>query len=160
MNRLLFFLALLLLFTACNSSKSVSPEALARQQKVFDKVEARDFTIQVNTAVPSRWKSVSLSSYYDLTLRNDSAFAHLPFFGRAYMAPIGEDGGIKFSEPLSDYRAELNSKGDGMEIFFAVKSRGTHYKVYLSVFNNGLSSLRISSLNRDPMSYSGEMVLE
>src|ERR1035437_3167122 len=73
-------------------------------QELTQKVKSKDFTVSVNTADPVRMRQFYLTSEYDLQLKNDSAFAFLPYFGVAYSAPYGGgEGGIKFAEPMMNY---------------------------------------------------------
>ena len=95
-----FGLAALLFLVSCSSSKTLP----ATVDKVTQKVQSKDFVITVNYANPLRGQQIYLTSDYDLRIKNDSAFAYLPYYGVAYVAPYGiSEGGIKFSEPVNDY---------------------------------------------------------
>ncbi|MDD2415405.1 MAG: DUF4251 domain-containing protein, partial [Parabacteroides sp.] len=62
-------------------SKEEKKELKAKQVKEL--VEAKDFKITVDRVLPMKGRSRSLTSEYTLTIKNDSVFSHLPYFGQA-----------------------------------------------------------------------------
>jgi predicted component of type VI protein secretion system len=77
MKTKLIFYALLVLFAACSSLKT-APDVI---REITRKVESKDYTIAVNYANPLRMRPVYLTSEYEVRIKNDSAFAYLPYFG-------------------------------------------------------------------------------
>jgi hypothetical protein len=125
-------------------------------KEVSMKVESNDFTIDVTTANPLRGKQIHLSYGYDLRIKNDSAIAFLPYFGVARSAPYGGgEGGIKFAEPMREYTSLPNKKGNGWDIKFKVNTHPYNYEVSVNVFNNGSSTIYVSSYERDPITFNG-----
>lgn len=139
--------------TSCSSVRATPENA----QAVAYKVEQKDYTITADHAIPARGKRIYLSGNYDLQVRGDSAIVYLPFFGRAYSATFGEDGGIKFADKLYDYKAEPTKKGDGWNISFKVDTKNDNYSVMLLLFNNGNASFSVSSVNKEAISYTGQL---
>jgi hypothetical protein len=153
-KKLIFTLIILVFFTsACFTTKS-SPE---KNQAVTQKIQSKDFTIVVNYAYPMRGRQIYLNSVYDLRIKNDSAFAFLPFFGVAYVISYGSDGGIKFDEPVNDYSISNNKKSNGWDIHFKIKSVEDTYEIYINIFENGRSSITVNSMNKDAITYDGEV---
>lgn len=151
------FIAIVSSFFACSSSKNL-PE---NSSKVLQKLQSKDFTIKVNYALPARGSQIYLTSDYDLKIKNDSAFAYLPYYGVAHVAPYNSaDGGIEFSEPMSDYTFTENKKKDGWKITFKVKIRIYGADVYIDIYKNGSSFLTVNSFERESISFSGEMKLD
>jgi hypothetical protein len=149
-----FTIILLFFMMSCSSSKT----AVKVITEITQKVESKDFTINVNSANPQRMKQIFLTSEYDLRTKNDSAFAFLPYFGVAYITDYGSnDGGIKFAEPMTDYFITPNKKSTGWDIRFKVKSKQTLYDFYLNVFNNGSTIFTVSSFQRDAITFNGEV---
>ena len=144
---------MLVIIASCSSLKT-SPDVV---NEVTQKVKSKNYTIEVNYANPMRWKQIYLNSDYDLRIKNDSAFAYLPFFGVAYSVPYGGDGGIKFSEPMSDYHITTNKKSDGWDIHFKIKAKETDYEIYLNIYNNGSSIISVNSFNKDAITFNGEI---
>jgi hypothetical protein len=159
MKTLLICITFLLLFfmTSCSFSKT-TPETI---NEVTRKIESKDFTIVVNYANPMRMKPVFLTSEYDLRIKNDSAFAYLPYYGVAHVAPFDpSQGGIKFAEPLTDYKVTPNKKSNGWDIRFKVKGRESVYDIIMSIFNNGSTMFSVTSYERDMITFNGEMKVE
>ena len=153
-TQIISILMLSFLITSCLSLKT-APETI---KEINRKVESKDFTIAVNYANPLRMKPVYLTSEYDVRIKNDSAFAYLPYYGVAYTAPYNStEGGIKFAEPMSEYKIIPHKKADGWDIRFRVKSKLTVYDFSLTIFNNGSSSISVSSYEKDRINFIGEV---
>jgi len=142
---------------SCSAFRT-TPETI---REMTQKVQAKDFTVEVNYANPMRWKPMYLNPDYDLRIKNDSAFAYLPYFGVAYSAPYGGgEGGIRFAEPMKDYSIVPTRKKDGWDIRFKIKGKEDGYEIYMNVFNNGSTTISISSVNRDAINFTGEVKKE
>jgi len=156
MKTLLIYSTFVLLFfmTACSSIKTAT-ETIG---EVTRKVESKDVTVTVHYANPLRMKQVVLTSEYDLRIKNDSAFAYLPYFGVAYSAPYGSsEGGIKFAEPMTDYAIASNKKSNGWDIHFKIRSKEDVYEIFMNIFNNGSALFSVTSQKRDMISFNGEV---
>ncbi|HLP04558.1 MAG TPA: DUF4251 domain-containing protein [Paludibacter sp.] len=144
----------LLVLAACSSSRTLPETA----NEVARKVQSKDFSIRANYANPMRGSQLYLTSEYDLRIKNDSAFAFLPYYGVAYMAPFNPaEGGIKFAEPMEDYSLVPNKKNNGWFVRFKVNAREYNYVFSITIFANGNSSFTVTSYQRDPITFSGEM---
>lgn len=147
-------LVVLLYLSSCSTTKNT----IETVQQITQKVESKDFTIKVNYALPMRMKQIALTSDYDLKIKNDSAFAYLPYYGVAHVAPMNpSEGGIKFNEKLTDYNIRQNKKKDGWEINFKVINNEYHYQIYLNIFNTGSSTITINSYERDAITFYGNI---
>lgn len=147
---------LLFFMTSCLSSKT-APETI---NAVTHKVESKDFTVVVNYANPQRMRPVFLTSDYHLRIKNDSAFAFLPYFGVAHIAPLDpSEGGIKFAAPMDNYTITPHKKSSGWDVRFKVRSKESVYEIFMNIYNNGSSTFSISSYERDMISYNGNIVL-
>lgn len=85
-----FALPLLLQPLASRGQQGRSRQAYIRQ--VRRAIENRDFTIRVNQAFPMVHGPVHLDPGYELRVRPDSLWVHLPYFGRVYLAPMNPPG--------------------------------------------------------------------
>ena len=149
-----FAFVLLFFMTSCSSSKTTP--ALIRE--IAQKLESKNFSVEMNYAEPLRGRQVYLNSGYDLSVRNDSAFAYLPYYGVAYVAPYNSnEGGIKFAELMSGYRIVRNKKSTGWDITFKVKSPSYSYDIAMNVYDNGSVQLSFYSYERDLIRFSGEL---
>ena len=74
-----------------------------KEQTVKEKIESENYRIEINTAYPRRGRMIPLTSIYSVTIRNDSVFSQLPYFGRAYSIPYGGGQGLMFNAPIDQY---------------------------------------------------------
>ena len=58
-------------------------------------VESKNYVFKADYVNPQTGRSRSLTSEYDLTIKPGEVISYLPYFGRAYSAPINSEGGIK-----------------------------------------------------------------
>jgi hypothetical protein len=151
-NILGFLLGLSLI--SCSTAK-ILPDKI---NQIRQKIESENFTIQVNYANPLRGSQIYLTSDYDLKIKNDSAYAYLPYFGVAFVAPYGSsEGGIQFKKPVSDYKMKPMTKDKGWNIHFQVKSEYTTYNFSIQIFSNGQSDFTVTSFDKDAISFSGAL---
>jgi len=152
--RLVCFAFMLFFVISCSSLKT-TPEII---NTITNKVESKDFTVSVNYANPFRMKPVYLTSGYDLRIKNDSAFAFLPYYGVAQIAPYNSsEGGIKFATLMTKYSITPNKKSNGWIIHFRVNSGQSVLDVSLDVFNNGSTTFTVTSYERDMITFIGEI---
>ena len=132
----------------------LSMEAQLDTAIVRQKVEAKRYTFVAQTALPMRGRTVQLTSLYDLRVTSDSVIAGLPYYGRAYSAPINpSDNGINFTSVSFDYQAKYRKKR--WEIKIRPKDNQTVSEMNLTIYSNGKASLQVISNNRQPISFSG-----
>ncbi|MBE7173430.1 MAG: DUF4251 domain-containing protein [Williamsia sp.] len=146
--------SLLILITACflQVSGQNKKNDNAALQKALD---TKHFVFVAQTVTPLRGGVRQLTSQYDLTLSGDTVISSLPYFGRAYVAPMNpSESGLSFTTTTSDYRVKLKKKG-AREIGISTKAAGDNQRMQLTVFSNGTASLQVTSNNRDAISFTG-----
>ena len=119
-------------------------------------VEAKNYIFKAQTMTPARGSLHQLTSEYDLTVKGDSVVAYLPYFGRAYSAPINSEGGINFTSAKSGYT--LKQKKNRYEITIEPGDVTDVQQLYLDIYENGRANLRVVSINRQSISYGGYIV--
>ncbi len=148
MRVFLMQLSCLLLFcTALQTADAQLDEGQVRQ-----KMSAQLYTVRVQTAIPLRGRSIPITSPYDLRVTPDSVIADLPYFGRAFSAPYGStDNGIKFISTNFSYTSKFRK--NRWEILIQPKDATDIDRVTISIFNNGRSTVRVQSNNRQSISF-------
>lgn len=98
------------------------------------------------------------SNYFKMI--GDSISAELPYFGEVQMSSghYGGEAGIKINSKIEDYEIEKNEKSQSYKLTFNVNGETEGYKVFLTMFPNGRSSLRINGNNRFPIEYTGNFM--
>ncbi|MGZ3923274.1 MAG: DUF4251 domain-containing protein [Flavisolibacter sp.] len=148
---------LLSLFAVVLSSTfSLAQQPDKEQVKSF--VESKEFTFQARTVIPMTGGSRQLTSEYDVRFLGDSVISYLPYFGRAYTGGYGSDnGGIEFTSTKFDYKAKARKKG-GWDITIRPKDAKGVEEMDLTISDDGSASLRVTSTNRQPISFYGVVV--
>lgn len=150
-----FLLLMATAFTACTISAQTSGKPAANQSTIHKQIEEKQFLFVAQTALPMRGRSVQLTSSYDLRISGDSVIAYLPYYGRAYSAPVNTyDGGIKFTSVKNTFTVK-DRKKSGWEITIQPVDANDIRELGLTIFPNGSASLRVTSNNRDPISFNG-----
>lgn len=130
------------------------------QNPVDDKTKAlidtKNFIFRAETAIPQRGGTRYLTSEYDLRVSKDTVIAFLPYFGRAYTAPMDPTkGGIKFTSTDFEYTARQKKRGWDITITPKDATDADVRYLVLSISNKGYGSLRVICNNRDAISFSG-----
>lgn len=117
-------------------------------------VESKNYVFVARMANPQVGSSRQLTPDYDLTITSDTVISYLPYFGRAYVAPIDpSEGGIKFTSTKFDYKPEYDGKQ--WKITIKPKDASDVRQLYLDIFDNGTASLQVISTNRQTISFNG-----
>lgn len=162
MKTKLFLFTGLLVFAGFVSAQNENRQsrAAAMEAKVKKAVDSGRFCLVMNQAQPMVGGLITLTAEYTLTMAQDSAIAFLPYFGRAYSAPMDpSEGGIKFSGPVMEKKVVFNEKKKGYEINFSVRTRDDVYRLYVNVWLNGTADINVISNNRQSISFSGDIRL-
>lgn len=169
---LLFFIFL----TGCASApKQVSPEKYQEFEKL---VLNKNYTINSNWAYPMASNSLNqlqntglfpigsnastidvsgTSNYF--TIKNDSIFADLPYFGERQMGGNynSSDIGINIKSPLENVISEKDKNGNYI-IKLSAKDSKNHtesYRITARLFQNNTTSIFINSSHRTPIQFRG-----
>ena len=150
---------LLLLFVSVCGICAIAQEPKTNQAEGEEKVgkilDAQRYVFKAQSVHPTRGRVVQLNTDYDLKVSPDTIQSYLPYFGRAYSAPIGESGGpMDFVSKDFEYARKARRKG-GWDISIMPKDGKGVREMFLVVFENGSASLRVTSNNREPISYNG-----
>jgi len=140
---------ILAIFSNTNAQDSRSTAAIKTM------IESKHFLFIAQMASPMSGRTRQLTSDYDLKIKPDTIDSDLPYFGRAYTAPIDPaDAGIDFTSVKFDYNIIPGKKG-GWEITIKPKDVTDINGMYLSVSENGYALLRVNSNNRQAISFTG-----
>jgi len=127
---------------------------------VKENVENRNYRFVAQTALPLQGRVRQLTTEYTLKVTKDTIIADLPYFGRAYSAPIGAtNGGIQFTSTNFDYTSTEKKKG-GWDISIKPKDTQDVRELSLSISQNGYASLQVISNNRQTISFNGYLKIK
>ena len=146
-------------FTLSAQEKKSKKEV--RQEKFDQTIELinkGDFKFEARRAYPQGGRSIDLTTNYGfITIKQEMAEGDLPYFGRAYTATYGGDGGIKFDGEMLNKKSEVNEKRQKVIFTFEIRDKDT-YKVTMDIGYNGNASVSITSNNRSHISYQGDII--
>jgi hypothetical protein len=118
-------------------------------------VEARNYVFKAQTALPTSGNTRQLTSDFDLQVSKDTIVSDLPYFGRAYTAPLNpSEGPLRFTSTDFQYIATDRKKG-GWNITITPKDLQDPRQLTMSIFENGTASVVVTSYNRQPISFNG-----
>jgi len=146
------------LFAQEKSKKQLRAErAIKKQQQTEAMINAKEFVFIGRTAIPTGFKTMDLTTNTNyVKFHPDSIESYMPFFGKAYGSiGYGGDGGLKFGGTPEDYTVTKGTKN--YQVNASIKGTNDYYKISLSVSFEGSASLSITSNNRSPISYNGEI---
>lgn len=159
-------LALAMALTGCSASSSTSSEGspgsrrekkAADFEKVATLIESGNYQFTVSNASPAGGRTIQITSEYTLAARDGEYEAQLPYFGRAYSASYGGDGGIEFKGKPQDFQLTRNEKKNTLLVSFTIGSESDQYQVRLEVGASGYGTLQVSSQKRQNISYYGQV---
>jgi hypothetical protein len=147
-----------LVFFQCSSSKkSANQNTKLTGEDVRNMVNNKDFIFVAERVLPFRGSSRLLTSEYDVTVKKDSLISYLPFFGRAYQAPIDPSkGGMQFTSTNFSYEVNAN-KNNGWDVIIKPKDYHEVQQFSFRIFENGSASLNVINTNKDPISFNGHV---
>ncbi|WP_106831051.1 DUF4251 domain-containing protein [Parabacteroides pacaensis] len=137
-------------------AQSKTDKKNTEEQIVKELLESKEYTIEVDRAIPMRGPSRHLTSPYTLEIKGDSVISYLPYFGEAYSVPYGGGKGLIFEAPITDYKLSFNKKGLA-KIKFKTYSGEDTFTYTIEVFPNGSASINVLAMNRQGISFYGEL---
>jgi len=152
----IFLPALLCLCIASAQPAQGSKDKQAtKEARIKNWVDSQAYTFKAQSAMPMSGNTRQLTSDYDLKVTKTSVVSYLPYFGKAYSAPLNTSGGgIQFTSKDFSYTSTPKKKG-GWDILIKPKDYRDVQQMSLSITESGYASLQVTSTNRQAISFSG-----
>ncbi|MDO5523267.1 MAG: DUF4251 domain-containing protein [Bacteroidia bacterium] len=154
---LLIVMSVVLGLTTCGTAQSAAEkEAVAAE--IQQRMNDFDFTFKATYAYPTGFRSMYLSPFYDVKVSPDTVRAYLPYYGRAYVAPMDpREGGIKFTSTNFDYQVEPGRKKGNWQVNIRTNDTGREIFLFFDIWENGTARLNVTDTNRQPISFQGDV---
>ena len=153
----LLIIGISMLLTGCGTTQK-SLEKAQKAELLNEQIAAMDFTFNATYAYPQNYKSVYLSPYYDVKVSPDTVVAYLPFYGRAYTAPMDPtEGGIKFTSTDFDYEIEEGKKAGNWLVTINTKDTKRPFTLFFDLWDNGTARLSVQDRDRQSISFQGNV---
>ena len=118
-------------------------------------VDSQHFVFVAQSVIPLRGRFRNLTSLYDVSISKDTMVSYLPYFGRAYSAPINpSDAGLDFTSTNFLYSVTPHKKS-GWDVVIKPKDKMEIQQYLFTIYDNGSASLNVISTSRDPISFNG-----
>ena len=150
-------LCMILVIAAFGQDKQPT-KAEIKSAKVEKSIRSGNYEITVNQANPMSGGIRNLTSDYSVRISGDSSYVYLPYFGRAYSAPYGGDGGIKASTLMDNYKVDYK-EGKSYSIGFSLKATNDTYRFSITLWTDGSTSINVTCNNRQAINYLGYLKL-
>ena len=125
------------------------------KQDIKNYIDAKRFVFNAQSATPMGGRFVQLTGGYDLKISPDSVISYLPYYGRAYSAPLDPSkSGIQFTSTKFEYTKSERKKG-GWDIVIKPKDVQDPRQLILTVSAGGNATLQVISNDRQAISFSG-----
>lgn len=110
--------------------------------------------ITVALATTQRGSTIPLTADFFIELRGDSVTAQLPYFGRAYVAPMGTDNVLHFATRIIGFSA---ARGDGGAERMEFKARTVEdlFRFRITIHADGQAEVDVYPQRRDRISFDG-----
>lgn len=154
--RLLILMGIVLLFGGQFLFAQNKGEKEQLSTEVKEMIDGKQFTIDVNRALPMGGNSVNLTSSYSFELKGDSAISYLPYYGRAYSVPYGGGDGLRFEKPIAEYECSYDKKGVA-NIKFVTRTDDDRYRFSIQIYPGGSAYINVSPTNKQSISFLGEL---
>lgn len=133
------------------STSTISKEALLERS-----ILARQYTFHAQSAMPLGGRLIQLTTPYELTIKGDSLEVFLPYFGRAFVAPMDPTkSGIQFTS--TDFEYTIKEAKRGWNITITPNDVRDVRQLFLQVSESGMANLQVTSNNRQPISFNGRV---
>lgn len=146
-------LALASALTACGTAARTAggPQAVSTGPAATPPDSLR---ITVGMATTQRGSTIPLSADFFVELRGDSVTAQLPYFGRAYVAPMGTDNVLHFATRITDFSS---ARGDGGAERMEFKARTVEdlFRFRITVYADGQAEVDVYPQRRERISFDG-----
>lgn len=146
-----------LLFFGCGASQSATEKA-KQAQFLSEQIESFNFEFVATYAYPQNFRPINLSSPYDVKVSSDTVQAYLPYYGRAFSAPMDpSEGGIKFTSTDFKYEIEKGRKAGNWIIKIITADTNRPFELNFNLWDNGIGSLNVQDRDRQSISFQGSV---
>lgn len=143
------------------ASCAASQISKAEKNRLSAMIQAGHFIFKAQKAMAQNGYSRVLTSDYTLTVLKDSINTWLPYFGRAYRAPMDpSEGGIHFSSTDFSYHMTERRKSGWQVEIIPHDHKDQVDKMQLTITPSGYGTLQVISTHRSPITFYGKVKAE
>ena len=118
-------------------------------------VDSGNYVFHAQSATSMGGRIRQLETDYTVTITKGKITADLPYFGEAYSAPTDPtESGIQLTSTVFNYSVKPRKK-DGWNVMIKPKDAKDVQQVLLTISSEGYTSLQVTSLSRQPITFNG-----
>ena len=149
---------LLIAFAAMVASGASAQSTDDKTAPFRNMVDSQRYIFQAQTALPLRGGARHLTTEYDLKVTKEAINSDLPYFGRAYSAPMNAtQSPLQFTSKDFSYTTTPRKKG-GWDVVIKPNDYTDVRLMTLTISTAGYATLQVTSQNRDAISFNGVIV--
>ena len=143
-------------FSQCSTAQKNSEDKNDSKKLAFkNMVDSQHFVFVAQSVTPLRGRFRNLTSEYDVSISKDTMVSYLPYFGRAYTAPLNpSEAGLDFTSTNFSYSVSPHKK-NGWDVVIKPKDKTEIQQYVFTIYDNGNANLNVISTSRDPISFDG-----
>jgi hypothetical protein len=125
---------------------------------VLGAITAKRWHIDINTMNTMRYGSRTVTPDFYLELKGDTLHSYLPYLGQTRVSStLSPSIGLNFEEPVLKYKESMPKSKKYTQIDIDVKTREDSYHYVIEVKDSGEATIRVRSMNSDPISFDGTL---
>jgi hypothetical protein len=157
---LVLLLSVTMVFSQTKSKKQLRKEVKAQKiQLIKDGIYNKTFVFKAYSVVPMNEKTKALTTDFGIEVRGDSIFSYMPYYGNTYSRERQDasfnNSPMGFMQPMESYKRTKTKKGYEVEV--EVNNNGDIINLVFHISQIGSASVVASSLNRQAISYMGDI---
>jgi hypothetical protein len=147
-------------FIACGAQKTAA-EKEAQAAAIRNAMETFEFRFDATRALPTGFRTVNLSPVFDVRVSPDTVQVNLPFFGRAFRAPMNpSESPYRFTSTNFDYNVTSGRRAGNWLVQITFKDVHRQVIFNFDIWENGSASLNIRDIDRQSISFQGNIEAE
>ena len=155
LSPIVFLLVTMLFVTACATRQTVA-EREATAAEIRSMVESFEFMFVPRSAHPTGFRTIQLTQLFDVDVSPDMVRSGLPFFGRAFRAPLSPmDAGYHFTSTEFDYTVKPGRRDGNWLVRVVFNDLGRNVIFDFDIWGSGSARLRITDPDRQSISFQG-----
>lgn len=154
----ILLLVICLLVINCKPLKQAANDK-ANAEKIERMLNSRRYKFIPRSIQPMKGRSMQISNY-SLIIRGDTLISYLPYYGIAYSAEIGRSKGpLDFTATGFQYRTNKQKRNTNIRIKLEHLTSGAQ-EFFLNISPAGYATLNVRFSDRQPVSFSGEIIMD
>ena len=144
----------LIMLIGCFSTRNMKSDTPLDAIAVKALVDAQNFIFIPRYVNPLGGSRRNLDDGFEISVSKDTILSKLPYFGRAYIAPISPSD-VDYSFTSTNFTTIILPVKSGWSISIKPKDQRSLQELYFKIYDNASALLTITSTDRSFISYDG-----